>query len=202
MWSLLHAARDTANEEAWLRLVSVCKPLLFGWLRCQNVQHADAEDLVQEILGTLVLEVPTFQPNENPGAFRCWLRKVLMNRLLNFRRAKRFHSICRPDSELLDRLATLIDDPRSDLTRWWDEDHNGHVAWKVMQRIEPEFQPKTLQAFRRVALEGADPKLVAVELKLSLASVYAAKSRVLRRLRQEAKNFDLTCQKSLVHALI
>ena len=188
MWSLLHAARDTTNNEAWRRLVRVCEPLLYGWLRCQDIQHADADDLVQETLATLALEAPTFQLVGHPRVFRYWLRKVLINRLRHFRRALRVRLICHPDSELLDRLATLIDDSRSDLTRQWDDDHDGHVARQMMERIEPEFLPKTWQAFRRVALEGADPELVAAELELSLASVYTAKSRVLRRLRQEAKN--------------
>jgi RNA polymerase sigma-70 factor (ECF subfamily) len=191
MWSLLHSARDTTNNEAWLRLVSVCEPLLYGWLRCQNLQQADAEDLVQETLATLVLEAPTFLPIRHPGGFRCWLHKVLINRLRHFRRALRVRLICRPDSELLDRLATAIDDSRSDLTRRWDDDHDGHVAREVMQRIEPEFQPKTWHAFRRVALEGADPELVAAELELSVSSVYVAKFRVLKRLRQVVKNVSV-----------
>src|SRR5690348_2074087 len=101
MRSLLHAARDTTNNEAWLRLVSACEPLLYGWLRCQDVQHADAEDLVQETLATLVLEAPTFQPIGHPCAFRCWLHRVLINRLRHFRRALRVRLICRPDSDLL-----------------------------------------------------------------------------------------------------
>jgi hypothetical protein len=49
---------------------------------------------------------------------------------------------------------------------------------------------------------GVDPELVAAELGLSLDSVYAAKSRVLKRLRQEAKMLQLEHQKSLGHALI
>jgi RNA polymerase sigma-70 factor (ECF subfamily) len=57
-----------------------------------------------------------------------------------------------------------------------------------MKQIEPEFHPKTWQAFRRVVLEEAVPERVAAELALSLDSVYAAKSRVQRRLRQEVKN--------------
>jgi RNA polymerase sigma-70 factor (ECF subfamily) len=58
----------------------------------------------------------------------------------------------------------------------------------MMEKIEAEFQPKTWQAFLSLAIEGVNPELVAAELGLSLDSVYAAKSRVLRRLRQEAKN--------------
>jgi RNA polymerase sigma-70 factor (ECF subfamily) len=187
---LLCVARDCTNNEAWLRLVSLCEPLLYGWLRCQGVQHADADDLVQETLATVVLEAPTFQPNGHPGAFRCWLRRILINRLRGFRRAQRVRSICRPDSELLGRLADVLDDPSSDLTCRRDDDHDRHVARHLLERIEREFQPKTWQAFRRVALQAADPALVAAELDLSLASVYAAKSRVLRRLRQEAAGFS------------
>jgi RNA polymerase sigma factor (sigma-70 family) len=187
MWSLLHSARDATGNAAWVRLVNVCEPLLYGWLRCQNLQHADTEDLVQETLATLALEAPTFQPSWHPRAFRCWLYKVLTNRLRDFRRSQRVRSICHSDSRLLDGLADFLHDYRSDLKRQLDIDHDSHVARQAMERIEPEFQLKTWQAFRRVAIEGADPKSVAAELNLSLDSVYAAKSRILRRLRQEAK---------------
>ncbi len=187
MWALFHSARDATDDAAWVRLVSVCEPLLYGWLRCQNLQHVDIEDLVQETLATLALEAQTFQPIGHPRAFRCWLYKVLTNRLRAFRRSQRVRSICHSDSRLLDGLADFIHDSRSDLKRQLDIDHDSHVACQAMERIEPEFQLKTWQAFRRVAIEGVDPKSVAAELNLSLDSVYAAKSRILRRLRQEAK---------------
>jgi RNA polymerase sigma-70 factor (ECF subfamily) len=187
MLPLLEEARDCTNNEAWQQLVSLCKPLLYRWLRCQGIQHVDADDLVQETLATLALEAPAFQPIRHPDAFHCWLYKVLINRLLNFRRSQQVRSVCHANSELLDRLADTIDDSRSDLTRRWDEEHARHIARQMMERIQMEFQPKTWQAFLSFAMEEVDPELVATELGLSLDSVYAAKSRVLRRLRQEAK---------------
>jgi RNA polymerase sigma-70 factor (ECF subfamily) len=53
--------------------------------------------------------------------------------------------------------------------------------------VEEEFEPSTLQSFRRLALEGASGEEAAQELGLTVAAVYMAKSRVLRRLRQEAE---------------
>jgi RNA polymerase sigma-70 factor (ECF subfamily) len=191
MLSLLQETRDYTNNEAWCRLVSMCKPLLCRWLRRHDIQRADAEDLVQETLATLALEAPAFQSSWHPRAFRCWLYKVLTNRLRDFRRSQRVRSICRSDSRLLDGLADFVHDYRSNLKRQLDHDHDSHVVRQAMERIEPEFQLKTWQAFRRVAIEGADPKTVAAELNLSLDSVYAAKSRILRRLRQEAKKTRL-----------
>jgi RNA polymerase sigma-70 factor (ECF subfamily) len=186
---LLRAARDHANDDAWGRLVSLYEPLLQGWLRRQGVQHADADDLVADTLATVAQELPTFRHNGQVGAFRSWLRGILVNRLLTFRRSQRVRSICPADSDMLHRLADVLADPDSDLARQWDDDHDRYVARKVLEQIEPEFQPQTWLAFRRVALDGADPDLVAAELNVSLASVYAAKSRVLKRLRQEAADF-------------
>jgi RNA polymerase sigma-70 factor (ECF subfamily) len=183
---LLRAARDHANDEAWGRLVSLYEPLLQGWLRRQGVQHADADDLVEDTLATVAMELPAFEHNGRSGAFRSWLRGILVNRLRALRRSRRVRSVCRADSDLLDRLADVLADADSDLARRWNDAHDRFIARRVLERIEPEFLPQTWQAFRRVALDGADPDLVAAELNISLASVYAAKSRVLKRLRQEA----------------
>jgi RNA polymerase sigma factor (sigma-70 family) len=186
---LLRAARDCANDDAWRRLVCLYEPLLQGWLRRQGVQHADADDLVEDTLVTVAQELPIFQHSGQTGAFRSWLRGILVNRLLTVRRSQRVRSICHADSDILHRLADVLADPHRDLARQWDDDHDRFVARKVLERIEPAFQPATWQASRRVALDGADPDLVAAELDVSLASVYAAKSRVLKRLRQEAEVF-------------
>ena len=51
--------------------------------------------------------------------------------------------------------------------------------------MQGDFAPATWQAFRRHVLEGEPAGQVAEELGLSLNSVLLAKSRVLKRLRQE-----------------
>jgi RNA polymerase sigma-70 factor (ECF subfamily) len=80
-----------------------------------------------------------------------------------------------------------IADPDSDLNRQWDEEHDRYVLGCLLDLVGQEFEPATLRAFRRLALEGASGAEVAEELGLSVAAVYMAKSRVLRRIRQEAE---------------
>jgi RNA polymerase sigma-70 factor (ECF subfamily) len=53
--------------------------------------------------------------------------------------------------------------------------------------VEVEFEPLTLQAFRRSALDGVSGAEAARELGLSVSAVYIAKSRVLARIRQMAE---------------
>src|SRR6056300_522709 len=87
--SLLDRIRDTSDSESWNRLVTLYAPLLRRWLRRYGIQDSDAEDIAQEVMSVLLRELPNFQHNRRPGAFRSWLRGILANRLRDYwRRAK------------------------------------------------------------------------------------------------------------------
>ena len=55
----------------------------------------------------------------------------------------------------------------------------------VFDLIRSEFSETACTAFLRVVVDGAAPKDVADELQISVNSVYLAKSRILRRVRDE-----------------
>jgi len=80
-----------------------------------------------------------------------------------------------------------VAEPDSDLNRQWDEEHDRYVLGCLLDAVEEEFEPATLRAFRRLALDGASGAEAAQELGLSVSAVYVAKSRVLARIRQEAE---------------
>ena len=82
--SLLARARQSADSESWNRLVELYAPLIRGWLRSYGVSGADADDLVQEVLTVVSQELPKFNHNDRTGAFRSWLRKILVHRLQNY----------------------------------------------------------------------------------------------------------------------
>ena len=82
---------------------------------------------------------------------------------------------------MLDQLA----DPASSLSLIWDQQHDRHVARRLMELIEPQFEAKTWEAFRRVAIDGIKAATVATELDMSVNAVLLAKSRVLARLRED-----------------
>jgi RNA polymerase sigma-70 factor (ECF subfamily) len=78
-----------------------------------------------------------------------------------------------------------LESPASALSQHWDREHDEYVATSLLRRVQGDFAPATWQAFRRHVLEGESAVRVALELGLSLNSVLLAKSRVLKRLRQE-----------------
>ncbi len=182
--SLLQRLQTNSDPASWQRLVDLYAPLLHAWLRRAAVQLPDAEDLVQEVLCVVVRELPNFRHPERPGSFRAWLRTILTHRLRDFWRARKVMPAPTGGSDFAD-LLNQLEDPHSTLSQLWDREHDQHVTRRVMGYVEPEFEPTTWRAFQRVVLDGAKPAEVAAELGLSLNAVWLAKSRVLRRLRQE-----------------
>ena len=92
----------------------------------------------------------------------------------------------RGDSDIDAKLAQL-DDPSSETSLIWNREHDQYVLRQLLALAEPHFEPNTWKAFCRVALDGAKADVVAKEMGISLNSICLAKSRVLRRLRQESE---------------
>lgn len=160
-------------------------PLLREWLRQHHgIQDHDADDLVAEVLAVLVRELPTFEYDRAKGSFRGWLRTILVHRIKNFLRGQRSQPAVICDSDLQNILDQL-EDPRSNLAAQFDREHNVHVGHRLLELIEADFNPTTWVAFRRLVLDGEKPEAVAAGLGITVAAAYAAKYRVLARLRQE-----------------
>jgi RNA polymerase sigma-70 factor (ECF subfamily) len=183
--SLLTKLRQQGDQEAWNRLVKLYAPLLKQWLRGFEVQEADADDLVQDVLAVVVKELPNFQHAEHAGSFRAWLRQVLVNRVRNFWRSRQHRPLATGASSVQERLKQLEDDA-SQLSQIWDEQHDREILGRLMEQIRPRFQPKTWDAFHRQMFGGQRADQVAAELGMPLSSVYVARSRVLAALRREA----------------
>jgi RNA polymerase sigma-70 factor (ECF subfamily) len=183
--SLLDRVCLQRDDEAFRTLAALYTPLLHGWLRRHHVQPADADDLTQEVLLAVSRELPGFQHNGRPGAFRAWLRGILFNRLRHFWRSQKVRPLAGGDSDVQQWLAQL-EDPASALSREWDRQHDRHLMMQLLGRVEGEFTPATRQAFRRLVMDEVSPEQAARELELTANAVVLAKCRVLKALRREA----------------
>jgi RNA polymerase sigma-70 factor, ECF subfamily len=183
--SLLFRAQN-GEENAWKDLMDLYRPLIVGWLNRQGVPARDLEDLSQDILLSVVKHLPTFEHSGRRGAFRSWLRTIVCSRTTDYWRAIDAGTQGKGGSGATAALQQIAD-PDGELNRHWDEEHDRYVLDCLLDLVQEEFEPTTVQAFRRLALEGATGADAAQELGLSVAAVYVAKSRVLQRIRQEAE---------------
>jgi RNA polymerase sigma-70 factor (ECF subfamily) len=169
--ALLDRLRQPADPEAWSRFVELYTPLLYRWACRLGLQDADALDLVQDVLGVLLVKMPAFQ--YDPGkSFRAWLHTVLLNHWRDRRRQS---------------LAPLPDDvPVPDPAEAvWEAEYRTYLVGRALRLMRADFEPTTWQACWETAAMGRPPAEVAAELGMTLTAVYIARSRVLRRLREE-----------------
>jgi RNA polymerase sigma-70 factor (ECF subfamily) len=180
--SLLERLRGCPDEASWRRLFDLYTLFIRRWLERQDIPPADVDDLAQEVCAVIARELAQFNHSGRPGAFRLWVRTIAMNRLRGYWRVKRTAPVPR-DGQDLDGL----EGPESPLSLLWDREHDQFLVRRLMELIAPEFAPTTWRAFHRQILDDVSAAQVAEELAISVNAALIAKSRVLRRLRQEGR---------------
>lgn len=152
-------------------------PLLYHWGQRLGLSSHDLADFVQDLLTLLVVRLPEFT-YDSRQSFRSWLKTLVVNK---WRDRMRRRNAPEPASGL-DRLPDGTTDPAEVLC---EVEYREYLVGRVLLYVRSEFPPSIWQAFWEVTVEDKPPQQVAGELQLSLNSVYLAKSRVLRRLREE-----------------
>jgi RNA polymerase sigma-70 factor (ECF subfamily) len=175
--SLLQRLRQPADQDAWSRLVQLYLPLICYWARRAGLQDADVQDLSQEVFAVLYRTLPSFSYDRH-RSFRSWLWTVTRNKCRELHR-RRAAPVPAGRGGALDGLA----DDETD--RSWEEEHNRYVATRALQLMRTDFEPRTWQACWQTVVEDQPADAVAQRLGMTVAAVYAAKSRVLRQLRRE-----------------
>ena len=81
-------------------------------------------------------------------------------------------------------MARLHEHPAPDEQAAWDAEYERRMFHWAADQVRPTVTEATWQAFWQTTLEGADPSQVAQRLRMGVAAVYMAKSRVLKRLKE------------------
>jgi RNA polymerase sigma-70 factor (ECF subfamily) len=185
--SLLQKARDN-DPDAWRRLVHLYQPLILYWLGRAGVNDADAADLAQDVFMAAAGGLAGFRRDRPGDTFRGWLRGITRNHiLLHHRRAGR-NPAAAGGTDAFVRLQEVpspaedADDPPEEL---------GNLYRRALELVRSEFEEKTWRAFWLTVVEGRAPVAVAPALGVSAAAIRQAKSRVLRRLREEVGDLNL-----------
>jgi RNA polymerase sigma-70 factor, ECF subfamily len=173
--TLLERLKERDNTAAWERFVALYTPLLFHWLRGAGLNEHDAADLVQDILAKLVVQLPSFQ--YDPGqSFHAWLRTLALNCRRDFQKRRS------PQSAHDAGEHAFAPDP---IDSFIEREYRGQLALRALRILQADFKPQTWQAVWDLVVEGKPAAEVAKAAGMTIEAVYAAKCRVLARLRKE-----------------
>ncbi|HUY33448.1 MAG TPA: sigma-70 family RNA polymerase sigma factor [Pirellulales bacterium] len=177
--SLLLRLKEPGDEQAWLRFVDLYTPLLFHWARQKGLRAPDDADFVQDIFVALVEKLPQFEYDPRKS-FRGWLYTLVLNKWRD--RSRRIPPVGQS-------LNVELDDqpgpPGPAADRFVEEEHNRYLAARALAIMQVEFPETTWKACWEFVARERPAQEVAAELGIAESSVYVAKCRVIRRLRQE-----------------
>lgn len=185
--SLLVRIRSADDCEAWLEFVDLYTPVIFRTARCLGLQPADADDVVQQVLISVARSLQQRPHDPQRAKFRTWLGRVTRNATINaLTRAKPDRGS--GDSAQLRRLAMFpaAEVAEAILVRETERE----IFFRAAAEVQREFASDTWQAFWLTAIEGREIEQVASELEKLVGSVYASRSRVMRRLRQVVQSLQ------------
>jgi len=186
--SLLVRVRDPADQSAWHEFVEIYRPLILRLARQKGIQLADAEDVAQQVLVAVAKAVEKREHDRRRAKFRTWLHRVAQNAILNAL------TRVRPDrgsgdSAIREKLDQQEAPSGPDAALLQLEYEREVFRWAARQ-IRKEFHPESWDAFWRTAIEGHDVDSVARELSKSRGAVYAARSRVIRRIQEKVAEYE------------
>ena len=176
--TLLKRLQQPEDAAAWEQFVSLYSPLLFRWAQQGKLVDHDAADFVQDLFVFLLNELPCFQYDPDGGRFRNWLKTVLARRIRD--RRKRWSPSIAFQGDL-----QFLEGEDGASTQFWETEYNHLLIRRALELMQTEFEQTTWKACWEHTVSGRTAAEVGRELGMSEAAVYVAKSRVLRRLREE-----------------
>jgi RNA polymerase sigma factor (sigma-70 family) len=171
------------DAEAWDRFVRRYRPKIYGWCRKWGLQEADAEDVAQDVLAKLTDKMSSFRYDRS-RCFRAWLKTITQHAWSDLISSRYRAAEC----EWIPMLRTL--EARADLERRIEETFDREVLDLAIFRVRERVAPPTWDAFRLTAFEGHSGVEASQILRIPVASVFVAKHRVQKMLREEIARLE------------
>ena len=184
--TLLARLRQTpADQAAWAQFTERYGRKIFGWCRRWNLQKADAEDVTQTVLLKLAEKLQAFD-YDPAKSFRSWLKTVTRHAWSDYWSGHK--ELAEGGSQAVELLRTV--EAREDLVRRLDNEFDRELLDEASARVRSRVVPRTWQAFELTAVQGQSGADAAAALGMKVATVFVARSKVQKMLREELRKLD------------
>jgi RNA polymerase sigma factor (sigma-70 family) len=183
---LARLRQDPTDQAAWDTFVERYGRHIYRWCRRWKLQDADAEDVTQDILAKLARTLHDFH-YDPARSFRGWLKTVAHHAWRDFVDSRRGRAAA-GDGRVLEVMRTL--EAREDLVQKLEEAFDHELLDAAKLRVRLRVAPHTWEAFRLVALDGVPAAEVATTVRMQVAMVYVAKSKVQKMLQEEIRKLE------------
>ena len=184
--TLIGRLADPACEQAWVEFVRLYHDVIYRVARTRGLQHADAEDVTQEVFAIVARKVEGFDVGAG-GSFRGWLRKLARDTAID-RLRRPTVDFGAGDSGVQQQLGEVAADETT--SSLWDVEVKREQLRLACGRIRDQFSDGTWQSFWLTAIEHQSITDVANQLGRSEGGVRVARCRVMAKLKIEVQRDD------------
>lgn len=176
--SWLQNAKD-GQGQAWSRLHRAYRPLVCWWCGKGGIPPQDIDDVAQDVFAALAKSLATFD-HQN---FRGFLWTVTRNKIRDYWRGQQRRPAAFGGSD----LEYVLDNVEAESNRSaGPADQATKIVFDaVVQAVRGEFSERNWNAFWLVAVEGKSAAEAAAALGITPNMVYLARTRIMRRIREE-----------------
>ena len=187
--SLILRLRNKEDVAAWNDFVAIYAHVIFRVACRHGFQTADSENLVQEVLLSISLALPQWLQRDDRGSFRAWLLKIARNEAVDMLTRRATRPIGQ-DGEAAERLLADLPDLRSNLSSQFNFEYQQAVFQWAAAKIRDSVSKAAWQSFWLTHVESHSVEVAARQLKMRAGSVYVARGRIMKRIRELIQKFE------------
>ena len=179
--SLIVQVKDPNNRDAWGQFVDIYRPVIYRIAVARGLQDADAQDLTQHVLIAVASSIGRWEKAGEATRFRHWLRRVAMNAIINAVSRRPCDQATGTSSiqDLLDECPERECETDSLIAL----EYRRELFLRAAAFVRTDVDAETWRAFEMTVIEGSSNGVAAQELGKSIGTIYASRSRVMKRLR-------------------
>ena len=186
--SLLLRLKEWDDHEGWRLFFDTYWKLIYGVAIKAGLNHAEAEDVVQETVLSVAKKMKDFKYDPAVGSFKGWLLKLTRWRICDHLRKRRGQSTAGQPADDTARtpiVERVPDENDLGLDRIWEEDWQKNLMDAAIERVKRKVGARQYQIFDASVIKQWTIREVVKNLGVSTFQVYQARSRISKLLKQE-----------------
>jgi|SRR5581483_1035360 len=187
--SLLSRLKNCDDQESWQAFFDTYWKLIYTAGRKAGLSDAEAQDMVQETVISVLKSMPGFEYKAEGGSFKAWLLRLTKWRIVDqLRKRQRDVEALEQNSDTSTSTSAnghLIDPAGLKLESLWDEEWESNLIEAAVERVKKKVDPKHYQVFDLYFLKKWPVLKVTRILKINPGKVYLIKHRISKLVEKE-----------------
>lgn len=182
--AILDSLHDAHNTSLWREFDARFRPVIVAFARKRGLQDHDAADVAQTVLAQFIADYQNGRYDRSRGRLSSWIIGIASHRISDVQRSA--HRQPQQQAGGADGQPPPAQGPSTDPRHDWADAVRKVTLERALAALHTStrLDERTLRVFDLCAMRGVPPEAAAQQCGMSVAEVYVAKNRVIKKLRE------------------